>query len=48
MKQQIMIKPGKIEFREISIPELKDNEVLIKMMRIGVCGSDIHVYHGKH
>ncbi|NPE09990.1 MAG: alcohol dehydrogenase catalytic domain-containing protein, partial [Asgard group archaeon] len=48
MKQQIMIKPGKIEFREIPIPELKDNEVLIKIMCIGVCGSDIHVYHGKH
>lgn len=24
------------------------NEVLIKVMKIGVCGSDIHVYHGKH
>lgn len=48
MKQQIMIEPGKIEFREIPIPELKENGVLIKIMRIGVCGSDIHVYHGKH
>ncbi|NHK30949.1 MAG: zinc-binding dehydrogenase, partial [Asgard group archaeon] len=48
MKQQIMIKPGKIEFREIPIPQLNENEVLIKIMRIGICGSDIHVYHGKH
>ncbi|MFX0126120.1 MAG: zinc-binding dehydrogenase, partial [Candidatus Hodarchaeota archaeon] len=48
MKQQIMIEPGKIEFREVTIPELKENEVLIKIMRIGICGSDIHVYHGKH
>jgi L-iditol 2-dehydrogenase len=48
MKQQIMIEPGKIEFRDIPIPELLENEVLIKIMRIGVCGSDIHVYHGKH
>jgi len=48
MKQQMMIKPGKIEFRDIPIPKLKNNEVLIKIMRIGVCGSDIHVYHGKH
>ncbi len=48
MKQQIMIEPGKIEFREIPIRDLKENEVLIKIMRIGVCGSDIHVYHGKH
>ena len=48
MKQQIMVEPGKIEFREIPIPELKENEVMIKIMRIGICGSDIHVYHGEH
>ncbi|MHA2365371.1 MAG: zinc-dependent alcohol dehydrogenase [Candidatus Hodarchaeales archaeon] len=48
MKQQVIIAPGKIEFHEISIPELNEGEVLIKIMRIGVCGSDIHVYHGKH
>jgi L-iditol 2-dehydrogenase len=48
MKQQIMIKPGKIEFRDIPIPELKLNEVLVKIFRIGVCGSDIHVFHGVH
>ncbi|NHJ48231.1 MAG: zinc-binding dehydrogenase [Asgard group archaeon] len=48
MKQQVMTEPGKIEFREIPIPDLKENDVLIKIMRIGVCGSDIHVFHGKH
>ncbi len=48
MKQQVMITPRKIEFRDIPIPEVKENEVLVKMMRIGICGSDIHVYHGKH
>ena len=21
---------------------------LVKIMKIGICGSDIHVYHGKH
>ena len=48
MLQQVMTEPGKIEFREIAKPEIEENQVLIKMMRIGVCGSDIHVYHGKH
>ena len=48
MLQQLMTAPGVIEFREIPIPELKADEVLIKIMKIGVCGSDIHVYHGKH
>jgi Threonine dehydrogenase and related Zn-dependent dehydrogenases len=48
MIQQVMTSPGTIEFREIPVPELKAGEVLVKIKRIGVCGSDIHVYHGKH
>lgn len=48
MLQEVMTAPGKIEFREIPVPEPKDGEALVKIMEIGVCGSDIHVYHGKH
>ena len=38
MKQEVMTAPGKIEFRDIPIPELEENDILIKMMRIGVYG----------
>lgn len=48
MKQEVMTEPGKIIFREIEVPPVGDDQVKIKMMNIGVCGSDIHVYHGKH
>lgn len=48
MLQQIMTAPGVIEFREIPVPSPREGEILLKMERIGVCGSDIHVYHGKH
>lgn len=48
MLQQVMTAPGKIEFVEVPIPEPKPGEALIKIMKIGVCGSDIHVYHGEH
>ena len=48
MIQQVMTSPGKIEFRDVPIPSITDDEVLIKIKRIGICGSDIHVYHGKH
>lgn len=48
MKQAVMTIPGQIEYRDIPVPELAENEVLVKIMRIGVCGSDVHVYHGKH
>lgn len=48
MLQQVMTAPGKIEFREIETPAPKAGEVLVRIMKIGVCGSDIHVWHGEH
>lgn len=48
MLQQVMTKPKEITFREVPVPKVGADQVLIKVMRIGVCGSDIHVYHGKH
>ena len=48
MKQAVMVAPGKIEFRQVEKPAIQDNEVLLQPKRIGVCGSDIHVFHGAH
>lgn len=48
MLQQVMTAPGEIIFREIENPIPAAGEVVVKIMRIGVCGSDIHVWHGKH
>ena len=48
MLQQVMTAPGQIEFREVPVPEITSNQVLVKIQKIGICGSDIHVYHGKH
>ena len=48
MLQQVMTAPGVIEFREVPTPKPQPGEVLVKIQKIGVCGSDIHVYHGEH
>lgn len=48
MLQQVMTAPGEIRFDTVPIPHPQSGQVLIKIKRIGVCGSDIHVYHGKH
>lgn len=48
MLQQVMTAPGVIEFREIPTPEAGPGQVLVKIQKIGICGSDIHVYHGEH
>jgi L-iditol 2-dehydrogenase len=48
MRQAVMTKPKAIEIREAPKPVPAAGEVLLKVRRIGVCGSDIHVYHGLH
>jgi L-iditol 2-dehydrogenase len=43
-----MTAPKEIVFREVETPKPGAGQALVKIMRVGVCGSDIHVYHGKH
>ncbi|MFR2849879.1 MAG: alcohol dehydrogenase catalytic domain-containing protein, partial [Hungatella hathewayi] len=37
----------KFEVREVPIPELGDHEVLVRNMACGICGTDVHIYHGE-
>ena len=48
MKQAIMTEPGKIVYQDIPVPPLGKGQIKVKIKKIGVCGSDIHVNHGKH
>ncbi|MBP3674497.1 MAG: alcohol dehydrogenase catalytic domain-containing protein [Oscillospiraceae bacterium] len=48
MIQQVMTAPGEIIFREIPVPAVAENQILVRIQMIGICGSDIHVYHGEH
>ncbi len=48
MKQAVMTAPGEIMIHEVEAPKPGEGEVLLRIQRIGVCGSDVHVYHGKH
>lgn len=48
MRQAIMSEPGKIEFRDVDEPKVNKGQILLRVKRIGICGSDVHVNHGKH
>ena len=43
-----LIRPKEVIIEEVDQPIPKENEVLIKVQNIGICGSDIHAYYGKH
>lgn len=44
MKVAVMEGIGKMGFEEREIPKPKDNEVLVKLEYVGICGSDLHYY----
>ncbi len=44
MKVAIMQGIGKMGFIERDIPTPKDDEVLVKIENVGICGSDLHYY----
>ena len=47
MKAAFLTEPGKIELRDISVPVPEDDQVLVRVEAVGVCGSDVHFYaHG--
>ncbi len=48
MKQAYMPRPGEILYRDVEKPSPHPGTVVIKVARIGICGSDLHVFHGKH
>lgn len=48
MLRAIMTRPGEIQFEEVPVPPVGKSDVLLRIRRIGICGSDMHVYHGNH
>jgi len=45
MRALQLISPGKIEVRDVPVPEIASDEVLVKVAGAGLCHSDLHVLH---
>src|ERR1700747_3025510 len=39
--------PGSVELREIPVPQIGEDDVLLRVDAVGICGSDLHQYHGR-
>ena len=46
MKALTCITPGEFSYIEKDIPFVKENSVLLKMKRLGICGTDYHAFGG--
>lgn len=49
MKAVYIKEPGKLEVIDVEKPSIKkDTQALVKITAAGICGSDIHIFHGTH
>ncbi|MET0309126.1 MAG: zinc-binding alcohol dehydrogenase family protein [Sphingomonas sp.] len=47
MRSLVCLEPGSLAMEERPVPERLENEALIRIRRVGICGSDIHIFHGR-
>lgn len=48
MKAVCLTGPGQAEIRHMPMPEIGDEEVLVKVSFVGLCGSDLNTYRGSN
>jgi len=48
MKAAVIQGAGRIETRELSLPEPAPGELLVRVMASGICGTDVHIYRGEY
>ena len=46
MRAIVYTQPNQVELLERPDPELEPGEVILKIDAVGICGSDMHAYHG--
>jgi 2-desacetyl-2-hydroxyethyl bacteriochlorophyllide A dehydrogenase len=47
MRAAVLVKPGFFELRDVDEPVVPGSgEVLVRIRRVGICGTDIHAYQG--
>ena len=46
MRVLVCIRPGEFEYREMDAPLAGPGQAIIKIKRIGICGTDLHAFEG--
>lgn len=46
VRAAVMVEPGKIEMEDFPKPDIAEDEMLLKIESVGICGSDKHMYMG--
>jgi 2-desacetyl-2-hydroxyethyl bacteriochlorophyllide A dehydrogenase len=46
MKALVYTQPNEVQLQDRAAPTLEQGEVILKIEAVGICGSDMHAYHG--
>ena len=47
MQQVVLLEPGRFALRTVDPPQPGEGQALVRVRRIGVCGTDLHAYAGR-
>ena len=47
MKSIVCEKPWQLKMKDMDLPEVKPGEALIRVRRVGICGTDLHAFKGE-
>ena len=46
MKSLVCINPGELAYKEIEMPVPAEGQAILRVKKIGICGTDLHAYEG--
>ena len=48
MRAAVLVEPKRFELEDRPIPNVQNDHVLIKLARVGICGTDLHIFAGHY
>ncbi len=48
MRAAVLTAPGCFDVREVSVPVIGPEDVLVRVSRTGICGTDVHMFNGDY
>jgi len=48
MLAAVLVEPKRFDLRRVDIPPVRRDEVLIRVTRTGICGTDVHIFNGHY
>lgn len=48
MRAAVLVEPGRFEVQDRPRPDPAPDEALIRIVRTGICGTDLHIFHGHY